>query len=72
MKKENGVIPEGNILKGLFGDELYFGAQTSQANVIEKARTSNQLGINRTTGSLTSVGMISTSAIKANTFYGSK
>lgn len=72
LKKENGVIPEGNILKGLFGDELYFGAQTSQANVIEKARTSNQLGINRTTGSLTSVGMISTSAIKANTFYGSK
>lgn len=72
LKKENGVIPEGNILKGLFGDELYFGAQTSQANVIEKARASNHLGINRATGSLTSVGMNSTSLVKANTFYGSK
>jgi hypothetical protein len=72
LKKENGVITEGIILKGLFGDELYSGAQTSQANIIEKARISNQLGIDRTTGSLTSASMISTSTVKTNTFYGSR
>lgn len=72
LKKENGVISEGKVLKGLFGDEIYLGAQTSQANIIEKARNSNQLGIDRTTGSLASIGMASTSVIKTNTFYGSK
>lgn len=72
LKKENGVIPEGKILKGLFGDELYFGAQASQANIIEEARNTSHLGIDRATGSLTSLGLISTSAVKTNTFYGSK
>lgn len=72
LKKENGVIPEGKILKGLFGDELYFGAQASQANIIEEARNTSHLGIDRVTGSLTSLGLISTSAVKTNTFYGSK
>lgn len=70
LKKDNGIISEGNILKGLFGDDLYSRAQISQADIIEKARNSNQLGINRNTGIIGGVGAATTTAVKANTFFG--
>jgi hypothetical protein len=70
LKKQNGVITEGRILKSLFGDDLYMSAQTSQAKLIESYRNNNQLGINRNTGTLGAVGSLATSSIKTNTFYG--
>lgn len=70
LKKENGIITEGRILRDLFGDDLYLKAQTSQADIIEKTRNSNQLGINRNTGAIGSLGTIATTPIKSNTFYG--
>jgi len=70
LKKENGIISEGRILKGLFGDELYFNAQTSQADIIEKSRNANQLGINRNSGIIGTAGTVSTSLVKTNTFFG--
>lgn len=70
LKKENGIITEARILKGLFGDDLYLNAQNSQANLIEKSRNSNQLGINRNTGTIGSLGAAATVPIKTNTFFG--
>jgi hypothetical protein len=70
LKKENGIISEGRILKDLFGDELYFNAQTSQADIIEKSRNANQLGINRNSGIIGTAGTVSTSLVKTNTFFG--
>lgn len=70
LKKENGVISEGRILKGLFGDDPYSKAQTSQADIIEKARNTNQLGINRKTGIMGSIGGAATSPVRSNTFFG--
>lgn len=70
LKKKHGVISESMILKGLFGHELYMSAHESQANVIEKARHSNQLGINRNTGTLGVAGASISSTVKSNTFFG--
>ncbi|MDV3950308.1 hypothetical protein CMT75_17475 [Elizabethkingia anophelis] len=70
LKKDNGIISEGHILKGLFGDDLYARAQISQADVIEKARNSNQLGINRKSGIIGGIGIATTTAVKSNTFFG--
>ncbi len=70
LKKDNGIISEGHILKGLFGDDLYSRAQISQADIIEKARNSNQLGINRSSGIIGGIGAATTTSVKANTFFG--
>lgn len=71
LKKENGVIEEGKVLKGLFGNDVYVNAQKQQADRLEKLRKSNSLGVNRTTGILTSVGAsVTTTPIKPNTFFG--
>lgn len=70
LKKKHGIISESRILKGLFGDDLYLRAQESQANIIEKARSANELGINRNTGMLGSAGVVATSTVKSNTFFG--
>jgi Second Messenger Oligonucleotide or Dinucleotide Synthetase domain len=70
LKKENGIITESRILKDLFGDDLYMQAQTSQADVIDKARNSNQLGINKKTETLGALGAATITPIKSNTFFG--
>jgi hypothetical protein len=72
LKKEHGIITEGKILKGLFGDDLYLKAQTSQADIIEKARNSNQLAINRNTGNIGVLGAVTSTPVKSNTFYGNQ
>ena len=54
----------------MFGDDLYSRAQISQADIIEKARNSNQLGINRSSGIIGGIGAATTTAVKANTFFG--
>lgn len=70
LKKENGVITEARILKDLFGDDLYLKAQTSQVDVIDKARNSNQLGIGKKTETISSLIAPIIAPIKSNTFYG--
>jgi hypothetical protein len=71
LKKEHGIITEARILKDLFGDDLYLRAQTSQADVIDKARNSNQLGINKKTETISSLIAPIIAPIKSNTFFGS-
>lgn len=70
LKKDNGIISEGRILKGLFGDDLYSRAQISQVDIIEKARNANQLGINRNSGIIGGIGVATTAPVKSNTFFG--
>lgn len=69
LKKENGIITESRILKGLFGNDLYINAQTSQATLIENYRKNNLLGVNRNTGALGLVN-VGASKVKTNTFFG--
>ncbi len=71
LKKENGVIEEGKVLKGLFGDDVYINAQKRQTERLEKLRRDNSLGVNRSTGILSSLGAaITTAPVKSNTFFG--
>jgi len=70
LKKENGIIDEGNILKGLFGDEIFRKAQTRQSLLVEEFRKDKTLGTSRATGILTSAASIGAAAVKSNTFYG--
>lgn len=70
LKKKQGVITDSRILKGLFGEDLYLRAQQSQATIIEKARNSGQLAINRNTGVLGAAGTLSSATVRSNTFYG--
>lgn len=69
LKKEQGVITESRIFKGLFGDDVFSKAQQQQVQQIEALRQSRQLGINRSTGILSSLAA-GTSAIRPNTFFG--
>jgi hypothetical protein len=71
LKKENGVIEEGQILKGLFGDDLLIKAQNRQATVLESYRKNNTLGISKHTGGLAAMSSsIPSVSVKTNTFFG--
>lgn len=70
LKKNNGVLEEGIIMKGLFGDDIFRKAQTVQTSTIEALRKSKDLGITRATGILSSAGSIGATTIKSNTFFG--
>jgi len=70
LERNNGVVEEANILKGLFGEKAYLKGQNSQVNHIEKSRKSMKLGISANTGILTEVSNKSTKPIRENTFYG--
>jgi hypothetical protein len=70
LKMQNGVIEEGIIMKGLFGDDIFRKVQTSQTARIEALRKSKDLGVTRNTGMLTSATSFSTATIKSNTFFG--
>lgn len=70
LKKEHGVIEEGNVMKGLFGKDIFLKAQINQTGIIEDLRKSKELGAARDTGVLSSLGSASTAKIKSNTFYG--
>ncbi len=70
LKMQNGVLEEGIIMKGLFGNDIFRKAQTSQTERIEALRISKDLGVTRNTGMLTSASSVGTAAIKSNTFFG--
>lgn len=70
LKKEHGVITEGRILKGLFGDDLFVNAQRAQTNILESHRDKKDIGVSRDTGNLVKAGIPLSTVVKANTFYG--
>ena len=57
-------------MKGLFGDDIFRKAQTSQTARIETLRKNSDLGVTRNTGILSSASSIGAAAIKSNTFFG--
>jgi hypothetical protein len=72
LKKENGVLEEADILKGLFGENAFLKAQNSQVEFLEKSRKNQQLGVSTSTGALLSSSVDQSKAVKNNTFYGTK
>lgn len=69
LKMQHGVLKEGEILKGLFGNDIFRKAQTSQSMLIEELRKSKSLAAARNTGVLSSVSSTA-AAVKSNTFFG--
>lgn len=72
LKRENGVLNEGRILKGLFGEDNFINAQRAQTELLESYRNRRDLGVNRETGNFVKAGTVASTAIKTNTFYGEK
>ncbi len=70
LKNENGLITEARIIKGLFGEALYDSSLKLQSEQIEKARWSNTLGMNKRSGVLTTSGLLGSTTMRANTFWG--
>lgn len=70
LKKENGIIEESNIFKGLFGDKLVERVQLKESEVIGNSRKQNDLGIVRKTGVLSSSVNKKNDSVKKNTFFG--
>jgi hypothetical protein len=70
LKMQHGVINEGVILKGLFGDDVFTKAQTKQSMLIEELRKSKSLGAERKTGILSSINSLGAASLKTNTFFG--
>lgn len=69
LKKEQGVIQESQIMKELFGNEVFTKAQTQSTVLLENMRKKSILGIDRKTGVLTSAASAG-NIIKPNTFFG--
>ena len=69
LKMQQGVLNEGVILKGLFGDDIFTKAQTSHSMLINELRKSKSLAAARNTGILSSISSTST-GVKSNTFFG--
>ncbi len=70
LKMQHGVLNEGIVLKGLFGDDIFMKAQTNQAMLIEELRKSKSLASVRNTGILSSLSSFGTATVKPNTFFG--
>ena len=70
LKMQHGVLEEGTIMKGLFGDDIFRRAQTSQTMLIEEVRKNKGLGASRNAGILSSASSVGAAAIKSNTFFG--
>lgn len=71
MKQEHGIHKKADIMKGLFGDQTTVNALIGQSESFAGARQSGRLGIDRSTGLLTSATSLSSfQKSKPNTFYG--
>jgi hypothetical protein len=70
LKIQHGVLNEGTILKGLFGDDVFTKAQTKQSILIEELRNRKSLGAARNTGILSSLATPRVASLKTNTFFG--
>lgn len=72
LKKQQGVLNESRVFKGLFGEEIFLKAQAEQTHMIDRARKQNMLGVNRNSGILSAIGTTASISVKGNTFFGSK
>ncbi|MBK6484045.1 MAG: hypothetical protein IPG01_13155 [Chitinophagaceae bacterium] len=70
LKNGYGVIQEGKILKGLFGEGLFSEAQKVITDRVENLRRNKNLAASIGSGILTGVNIPSSRSIKHNTFYG--
>ncbi len=70
LKEENGVLEDAEVLKGLFGRDIFVEAQRAQVYELEALRQKGKLSINRSNGLLTSVSGSTMTSIKKNTFFG--
>jgi hypothetical protein len=70
LKVQHGVLNEGTILKGLFGDDIFAKAQNSQSLLIEELRKNGSLGVTRSTGIIAAISSVDTAVVKSNTFFG--
>ena len=70
LKVGAGVVEEGRVFKGLFGDAIFEKAQLRQSLEIGNLRKNNMLQIDRDTGILTTGAAVKSSPIKKNTFFG--
>ena len=71
LKSNQGVVNESRILKGLFGDTLFFKAQNAQTIMLENSRRNGALAMNIKTGVLSGASSAMATIIKPNTFFGS-
>ena len=72
LKQEHGVLNEGRILKGLFGDDTFVNAQRMQTELLESYRNQGDIGVNRETGNIVKAGAVASTVIRTNTFFGEK
>ena len=70
LKKENGVIEESKIFKGLFGEKLVERVQIRESNIIEKTRKNDGLSIVRDTGIISNLNSSKNESVNKNTFFG--
>ena len=70
LKMQHGVLEEGTIMKGLFGDDVFKKAQTNQTLLIEELRRNKLLGVTRNAGIISSASSVGSAPFKTNTFFG--
>lgn len=70
LKKENGVIEESRIFKGLFGEKLVERTQKIESEIIGDLRNNDGLGIVTGSGVLSNSSDVRNSIVKENTFFG--
>ena len=69
LKKDNGLVDEGNILKGIIGERLYSDSLKQQTLITESFRQKGKIFTSATTGTLGS-NKIAEKPVKKNTFFG--
>lgn len=72
LKKQQGLLNESRVFKGLFGEDVFLNAQAEQTRLINASREEGTLGINRNSGNLILGAAAVVAPIKTNTFFGSK
>lgn len=70
FKKENGIIEEAKIFKGLFGEKLVERVQLRESEMVGGLRKNGGLGIIKDTGVLSNSFSSQNTSIHKNTFYG--
>jgi hypothetical protein len=69
LKKENGIIEEGNILKGLIGEKLYSDSVKEQTLLTDDFRKQGKLFTSVSTGAIGSY-KVAEKQVQKNTFFG--
>jgi hypothetical protein len=69
LKKDNGIIEESNILKGILGEQIFNESLKEQTLITEKYRSKGQIFTSNKSGTIGSSN-ISSNPVKKNTFYG--